>query len=154
MSITDQELGQSTLKQSRNWTSPPAMMAMASTSGRGVVGDPWIRAGSGMRTDVLQLSCALLPTFLLQLSLTATAAAAFGPPPSPESGVISFYVAIDGSDLNDGRTEATAFRTISHCSITMTREAGRDAECVVGPGTYREQVMALGRMAKLLSGLA
>ena len=77
---------------------------------------------------------------------------------SPASTTSTFFVAIDGSDANDGLSRASAFRTVGHCAAqapaasTAATPGGApgdapgdadaaDVECVLGAGTYRESVL-------------
>ena len=59
-----------------------------------------------------------------------------------ESPAATFFVsATNGSDANDGLSRASAFRTLGHCCAITMQAPGRDLECVLGTGTYRESVV-------------
>ena len=74
---------------------------------------------------------------LLALFVACTAAT----DSSPASTTSTFFVAIDGSDANDGLSRASAFRTVGHCAAQAPAASIADVECVLGAGTYRESVL-------------
>ena len=90
---------------------------------------------------------------LLLASCAAGSGSGDGPPAvsapahQPEGDlpdVIFFVSALHGNDFANGRSPATAFRTLTRCAAAMEASTIAPATCEVGSGTYREAVTLAG----------